>query len=215
MKIIAINGSPRKTWNTATLLNKALEGAASQGADTELIHLNDLKYRGCISCFACKRKDGQHGKCAMKDDLTDILEKLETADAIIFGSPIYYMSITAGMNALLERFLYSHSIYSSKVPTVYPRKIRAGFIYTMNATEKQIEQFGLKQSLSLRENMIAKTIGRPLESLYSCDTYQFSDYDKYESSLFSKEAKAKQKSEQFPIDCQKAFKMGITLATNA
>ena len=52
MKVMAINGSPRKKWNTATLLDKALEGAASQGAETELIHLYDLNYKGCISCFA-------------------------------------------------------------------------------------------------------------------------------------------------------------------
>jgi multimeric flavodoxin WrbA len=52
MKIMAFNGSSRKTWNTATLLGKALEGATSQGAETELIHLYDLQYSGCKSCFA-------------------------------------------------------------------------------------------------------------------------------------------------------------------
>lgn len=84
----------------------------------------------------------------------------------------------------------------------------------MNMTEKQAEQFGLKQSLNLSETMIEEKIGRPLISLYSHDTYQFSDYEKYESSMFSEEAKAKrQKAEQFPIDCQKAFEMGIALAT--
>lgn len=215
MKIIAINGSPRKNWNTATLLKKSLEGAASKGADTELINLYDLKYSGCISCFACKRKDGEHCKCAIKDDLTPILEKLKTVDSIIFGSPIYYMNITAGITALLERFLFSHSIYSLEIPTLYPRKIPSGFIYTMNATEKQIEQFGLRQTLTLRENMIARTLGKPMESLYSYNTYQFSDYDKYESSMVSVDVKEKQKAEQFPIDCQKAFNMGVTIATNS
>ncbi|MDW8802692.1 flavodoxin family protein [Clostridium sp. A1-XYC3] len=215
MKLIAINGSPRKNWNTATLLNKALEGAASQGAEIELINLYDLKYRGCISCFACKRKDGQHGKCAMKDDLTNILERLETADAIIFGSPIYYMNITAGMTALLERLLYSHSIYSSEIPTIYPKKIQTGFIYTMNATEKYIEESGYKLSLKPHQDFITRMLGKPVELLYSYDTYQFSNYEKYESSIFSEEAKAKQKSEQFPVDCQKAFDMGVRFATNA
>ena len=51
MKVIAINGSPRKKWNTATLLNRSLEGAASFGAETEYIHLYDLDYQGFISCF--------------------------------------------------------------------------------------------------------------------------------------------------------------------
>ena len=92
MTIIGINGSPRKKWNTATLLTKALEGAASQGADTELVHLYDLDYKGCISCFACKIIDGPHnGRCAVKDDLSPILKKIEDeADAIILGSPIYF-----------------------------------------------------------------------------------------------------------------------------
>ena len=68
MKIMAFNGSPRKEWNTATLLKKALEGASSQGAKTELIHLYDLKYKGCISCFACKEKGGKgYGKCVVRD----------------------------------------------------------------------------------------------------------------------------------------------------
>ncbi len=215
VKIIGINGSPRKSWNTATLLSHALEGAASKGAETELIHLYDMKFEGCISCFACKRKDGQHGKCALNDSLTPVLDKLETVDAIIFGSPIYYMSITAGMAALLERFLFSHNIYSVEIPTVFPRKIQAGFIYTMNATEQQIEQLGLKGHLTLREGMIARTLGIPVESLCSFDTYQFLDYSKYESSRFSEEAKAKRRAEQFPVDCQKAFEMGASFAANA
>jgi multimeric flavodoxin WrbA len=56
MNVMAFNGSPKKKWNTATLLEKALEGAASQGAETELIHLYDLDFKGCISCFACKTR---------------------------------------------------------------------------------------------------------------------------------------------------------------
>ena len=67
MNVIAFNGSPRKKWNTATLLKKALEGAASQGAETELIHLYDLAFKGCISCFACKTKGGKnYGRCTRK-----------------------------------------------------------------------------------------------------------------------------------------------------
>jgi multimeric flavodoxin WrbA len=52
MKAIRVNGSPRKKWNTATLPQKALEGAASEGAKTTLVHLYDIDYKGCISCFA-------------------------------------------------------------------------------------------------------------------------------------------------------------------
>lgn len=62
MKVIAINGSPRKNWNTHKLLNAALEGAKSMGAETEIIHLYDLNYTGCRSCFACKRKGLQNSE---------------------------------------------------------------------------------------------------------------------------------------------------------
>ena len=59
MKIVGINGSPRKKWNTATLLGHALKGAESEGAETELVHLYDADYTGCTSCFACKTLGGE------------------------------------------------------------------------------------------------------------------------------------------------------------
>ena len=69
MNVMAFNGSPRKkNWNTVTLLNNALEGAASAGADTELIHLYDLNFSGCISCFSCKKiSRKKDGVCAVQD----------------------------------------------------------------------------------------------------------------------------------------------------
>lgn len=89
MKAIAINGSPRKNWNTATLLKKSLEGAASIGAETELIHLYDLDFKGCNSCFACKRIESNlNGYCVMKDDLTEVLKTILSSDILIIGSPI-------------------------------------------------------------------------------------------------------------------------------
>ena len=83
MTYYAINGSPRKTHNTATILNKALEGvkAADPQAQTELIHLYSHDFSGCVSCFECKRLGGKsYGKCAVRDGLTPILERL--ADAL-------------------------------------------------------------------------------------------------------------------------------------
>ena len=76
MKVIAINGSPRKNWNTAIMLQSALEGAKADGAETELINLYDYEYKGCVSCLACKRKGSKaNGLCAYKDALSTILEK--------------------------------------------------------------------------------------------------------------------------------------------
>lgn len=66
MKLFAINGSPRKNGNTVTLLDQALKGAQSQGVQTQRIDLYDLNYKGCVSCFYCKRKDRPHGDCAIE-----------------------------------------------------------------------------------------------------------------------------------------------------
>lgn len=74
VNVIAINGSPRKKWNTAMLLEHPLNGAESKGAKTELVHLYDLDFKGCTRCFACKLKGGKsYGKCVMNDGLTPIL----------------------------------------------------------------------------------------------------------------------------------------------
>ncbi|MDR2505135.1 MAG: flavodoxin family protein, partial [Oscillospiraceae bacterium] len=88
MSIIGINGSPRKGWNTHLLVEKALEGARSKGAETELINLYDLSFQGCISCFECKRKGGHsEGRCAVRDALRPILERIAACDGLILGSP--------------------------------------------------------------------------------------------------------------------------------
>jgi multimeric flavodoxin WrbA len=215
MNIFAINGSPRKNWNTAILLAAALKGASSQNANIELINLYDLKYQGCTSCFFCKRQDKEHGKCAMRDDLTPILEQLNAADAVICGSPIYFMNITSGTAAFLERFLFSNIIYSTEIPTVYPKKIPSGFIYTMNVTEKQADEYGIKMNLQAHQTAIKTVLGLTPELLFAYDTYQFNDYKKYESSKFSEEKKAEHKARQFPIDCENAYNMGKKLVMNS
>lgn len=209
MNVIAFNGSPRKGWNTATLLSHALEGAASQGAGTELIHLYDYNYKGCKSCFACRLKNGKsYGKCAMKDDLTPILEKVENADALLFGSPIYLGSTTGEMRSFMERLFYPYAVYDKYHTSLFKKKIPVGFIYTMNIPEVmlQTEDYGL----SFLQQAAERTFG-PTEALYVTDTYQFDDYSKYVCSLFNVEEKTRRREEHFPIDCRDAFEMGVRL----
>ncbi len=214
MKVMAFNGSPRKNWNTATLLNKALEGAASQGAETELFHLYDLDFKGCLSCFACKTKGGKsYGRCAAVDGLTPILKKVEAAGAIILGSPIYFGSVSGVMRSFLERLMFPYAAYTNPYKSVFPKKINTGSIYTMNITEEQIKEYGYKDSLS-RTEMTLQMIFGASESLYSYDTYQFDDYSKVVADRFDSEKKAKRRKEEFPIDCEKAFEMGARFAQN-
>lgn len=208
MKVMAINGSPRKNWNTATLLDKALEGAASEGAETEIIHLYDLEFKGCISCFACKVKGGKSlARCSIKDELTPVLEKLEEADAVILGSPIYLGNLTGEMRSFMERYVFPYITYSVDVQTFYPKNISIGYIYTMNIKEEDFGIFCLDKVFEMNEWLGTRIFGYS-ESLWSTDTYQFDDYSKYLSSVFNPEEKAKRRKEVFPQDCQKAFEMG-------
>lgn len=211
MMVIGVNGSPRIQWNTGMLLDKALAGAVSQGAEVERVDLYQLQFKGCVSCFYCKRKDKEHGTCAMHDELSPVLEKMKAADAIIFASPIYFMNITSGMSACLERFLFSNYLYRVNNPSALKRMIPTGFIYDMNLTEKQAGEWGIRDNLIFYQRTLERILGMKPEKLYVYDTYQFDDYSKYEASVFSEPEKRLSKERQFPLDCQRAFEMGQML----
>ncbi|MBC3802946.1 flavodoxin family protein [Acetobacterium fimetarium] len=211
MNIVAINGSPRKNGNTAILLGKALEGAASKGAETELIQLYDLNYKGCISCFACKRKGGKsYGKCAVKDDLSEIFAKIEQADALILGSPIYFGEITGAMRSFLERLFFPYLVYDDEYSVLFPKKIKTGFIFTMNAPERMLKEIKYDMKFKGYEGILTRFFGSA-KTLAATDTWQFEDYSKYETSAFDVDAKAKRRREVFPQDCQQAFDLGAEL----
>ena len=212
MKVIALNGSPRKNWNTATLLNHALEGAASQGAETELIHLYDLDFKGCISCFACKRIGGKsYGKCAVMDDLTPVLKKAEESDAIILGSPIYLGSVTGEMRSFMERLIYPYLVYDKNSSTLFNKKISTAFIYTMGVKEDRMRMMGFDKPSVINEMLMGHIFGGTSESLFVNDTYQFDDYSKYVSDAYNPEEKAKRRKDEFPAACKKAFEIGVKL----
>ena len=206
------NAGNSQKWNTATLLGKALEGAASQGAKTELIHLYDLNFKGCISCFACKTKGGKsYGRCAVKDDLTPVFRKIEKADAIILGSPIYFGNVSGEMRSFMERLLFPYMTYTDPPQSLFLRRIKTGFIYTMNTTEEQMKERGYIQLFNHHE-MILKMISGASEYICSFDTYQFDDYSKVVSGRFDPKKKAQRRKEIFPKDCEQAFGFGARFA---
>ncbi len=209
--LIAINGSPRRNWNTAQLLQHAMQGAQDAGASAEMVNLYALNFKGCTSCFACKLKSRPHGSCAMKDDLSPVLEKVKAADAIIFGTPIYFMNLSAGMIAFIERLFFSNYIYSDEIPTVFPKKLPSAFIYTMNMTEKHFEQFGMKERLGMYELFTKRILGVTPKILRAYDTVQFKDYSRYESSIFDPEEKFAYREKHFPEDCKAAYEIGRDL----
>src|SRR5271157_6351753 len=143
MKVMAINGSPRKKWNTATLLGEVLQGAASQGAQTELIHLYDINFKGCISCFSCKTRDGKsYGRCAVKDDLAPVFKRIEETDALVLGSPIYFGTATGVTRSFIERLCFPYMTYTDPPGSLFPRRIATAVIGTMGAPEERAREFG-------------------------------------------------------------------------
>jgi multimeric flavodoxin WrbA len=213
MKVMGFNGSPRKNGNTATVLKYALDGASSQGAETELINLYDCNYKGCISCFSCKLKGGKsYGRCAVNDDLKPIFAKIEAADAIILGSPIYLGAASGEMRSFLERLIFQYLVYDANYSSLFKKKIWTGIIYTMNVTQSDLVLQGIEQNLKGTEIIMGRIFGAS-ESLYVTDTYQFDDYSKYEASKFNEAEKARRRREIFPQDCQKAFDMGKKFAS--
>lgn len=213
MTIIGINGSPRKNWNTATLVSKALEGAASQGSQTELVHLYDLDFKGCKSCFACKTVDGpSYGRCAQKDDLGPILKKIEKeADAIIIGSPIYFGAMSGEMRCFIERLLFAPMEYSQPFRSLFPRNIKACMIYTMNATEMMCNERGYKMMFASTEATFQLVFGEA-ETFCCYDTYQFPDYSKVVMEFMDPVKKLTRRETVFPDDCRKAFELGCRIA---
>ena len=212
MQVIGINGSPRRQWNTATLVAKALEGAAAQGAQTELIHLYDLAFKGCTSCFACKTRGGKsYGRCAMKDGLTPLLARIATADALVIGSPIYFGSVTGETRSFMERLLFPYLTYTVPYGTLFPKKLATAFIYTMNVTEERSREFGYEYFVKMNERYTHLLLGSA-ESLCAFDTCQVDDYGKVVIESFDPVHKAKRRAEALPQDCQRAFEMGRRLA---
>lgn len=218
MKIYAINGSPRKNKNTATLLKKALEGVKysikDEEVQTDIINLYDYNFTGCKSCFACKKIDGKsYGRCALRDDISEIIENVSKADGIIFGSPIFFQNITGELKSFLERLLFPYLTYDDKHTSLAPKKMPTAIIYTMNVTEDQMKKSGYVNTFNQIESYIQAIFSKP-ESMYSNNTYQFDDYSKYKSDVFSEEDKAKQRDIQFPLDCEKTFNIGENMAKN-
>ena len=213
-RICAVNASPRKKWNTATLLQCALDGAAAAvpGVQAEMLHLYDYTYTGCKSCFHCKRLGGRfYGRCALRDDLAPVLEKLSQADAIVFGSPIYFGDVTGMLRSLEERLLFPYRVYAEDFPSIAPKKIRTGFIYTMNVTAETMNAWGYPERLKSMEFYVSRIFGGDPMVLYANNTIQFSDYGKYKCEIFSGEEKVRYREEHFPEDRRKAGEMGAAL----
>ena len=210
MKILGLNGSPRKNGNSMKLLESAINGAKDAGAETEIIHLYSMNFKGCRSCFACKRKSPMYGKgCAMKDDFTGVMESLLAADAWIFSTPIYNGHMSSSMSALLERFYFSHNSYDAHEKMV-DREYPSLLIYNMNGNQNFLDKMGIENSCKYDVFLMESGFGKS-QYFIANSTIQFDDYSKYHTAAVPIDAKMKLSSEQFPQDLQHVYNLGKNL----
>jgi len=211
MKVMAINGSPRKGWNTDMLLKNVLEGAASSGAETEMVYLYDLTFRGCVSCMACKlKKNTKLGRCVLKDELTPVLERAHEADVIVLASPIYFSEVTGEMRSFVERFLFQYLNYNDTSKPLSPAK-RIAWVFTMNCPEAMFDSLGYHALFKQYEGWMKLFFGN-CETLLSTDTMQVKDYSQYHLGMWDSDAKRRRHETIFPQNCKKAFELGAKMA---
>jgi len=105
MKALILNGSPRKDGNTSIALKELSDTLIAEGLEVETIQVGTMDIRGCIACDSCKKT----GKCVFNDIVNEVARKLEAADALILGSPVYYASANGTLISFLDRLFHSNS----------------------------------------------------------------------------------------------------------
>ena len=122
MKVLLINGSPRKDSNTELALNEIVNSLKEESVETEVISIGN-KIVGCMACQACSKL----GKCVIDDAVNQVAEKFKDADGIVVGSPTYFASTSGAVISFLDRLFYSRSYDTSmKVGAAVCTARRAG-----------------------------------------------------------------------------------------
>ena len=103
MKVLMINGSPHAKGNTYIALHEMEQIFATEGIETELLHIGNKDIRGCIACGSCAK----NGKCVFEDLVNETAPKFEACDGLVVASPVYYASANATLIAFLDRLFYS------------------------------------------------------------------------------------------------------------
>ena len=103
MKVIIINGSPRKDGNTSIAVGELDKVFRAEGIETEIIQIGNMDIRGCIGCASCKK----NGKCVFDDIVNETAAKFKDADGLVVASPVYYASANGTVVSFMDRLFYS------------------------------------------------------------------------------------------------------------
>jgi multimeric flavodoxin WrbA len=201
--IVAINASPRRNWNTDSLINKAIEGAKSEGAEVVKFDLFRLeKFTGCMSCFKCKKK-GYEGFCILKDGLRPVINAILQSDGVIIGAPIYFGDLCAQFKLLYERLLFPFLTYNTDRISCNKRPIPVLLITTCNARQDYYRDL-----MDKYKKEFDRFVG-PTETMIASETLQVRDYSVYDWNMFDADQRIERHEKAFPLDLQRAYDLGV------
>ena len=139
MKVLLINGSPHANGCTFTALSIVAEELQKNGIETEIVHIGNKDIRGCIACGKCY----ELGHCVFNDIVNEVASKLEQADGLVVGSPVYYAGPNGTLTNLLDRLFYSaHYDLRMKVGAAVVSARRGG---TTAAFDRLIKYFTISE----------------------------------------------------------------------
>lgn len=142
MKVVGLNGSPKREGNTAQAMNLVMAELEREGIETEIIHVGNQKIRGCMGCGQCfKNKDE---KCVFGDDkVNEWIQAMKDADGIILGSPVHYAGVAGTMKSFLDRAFYvggaNGNMFRHKVGASLAAVRRSGGIPTIEQLNKYLD----------------------------------------------------------------------------
>ena len=140
MKVLMINGSPRRQGNTSAALSEMEKVFAQEGIEVETVQIGTREVRGCIACNKCS----ELGKCVFDDIVNECAEKLAEADGLVIGSPVYYASANGSLVSLLDRLFYSdHNDKTMKVGAAVAVARRGGITATFDQLNKYFTISGM------------------------------------------------------------------------
>lgn len=135
MKVLLINGSPRANGCTFTALSEVAKTLQEEGVETEIVSIGNKAIRGCIGCGGCSKNNH---RCVFADDIcNEILDKAQTCDGYVFGSPVYFASVNGSMLALMDRLFYAGgAVFAQKPAACVTSARRAGTTATLEQLMK-------------------------------------------------------------------------------
>ncbi|EHI98419.1 NADPH-dependent FMN reductase [Clostridium sp. DL-VIII] len=135
MKVLLINGSPKKNGCTYTALSEVSQALKKNGIETEIFHLGTKAISGCVGCYSCIKT----GRCFMNDQVNEFLEKAAEADGFIFGSPVHFASASGMLTSFMDRVFstnFSNDILSYKPAAAISSSRRGGNTATFDQINK-------------------------------------------------------------------------------